>query len=70
MEEVKLRENQYGGVKGCSTADYLINLWQEILSNAEGIRAVTVLMAVNFAKAFNRVSSQACLAAFAKESGH
>ena len=67
MEEVKFRDNQYGGVKGCSTAQYLINLWQEILSNAEDNRAATILTAIDFAKAFNRVSHQACLNAFAKK---
>ena len=66
-EEVKLRDNQFGGVKGCSTAHYLINLWQEILSNADDNRSATVLTVVDFAKAFNRVSHQACLAAFAKK---
>ena len=66
-EEVKLQDNQFGGVKGCSTAHYLINLWQEILSNADDNRSATVLTAVDFVKAFNRVSHQACLAAFARK---
>ena len=56
MDEVSLRKNQYGCVKGCSTVHYLINLWQEILTNADDNRAATVLCAVDFAKAFNRVS--------------
>lgn len=67
MDEVALRENQFGGVKGCSTAHYLLNLWQEILSNSDDNRAASVLTAVDFAKAFNRVSHQACLAAFASK---
>ena len=54
-------------MKGCSTAHYLINLWQEILSNADDNRSASVLTAVDFAKASNRVSHQACLSAFAKK---
>lgn len=30
LEEIDLKNNQYGGVKGCSTGYMLIEVWQEI----------------------------------------
>ena len=44
----------------------LIKVWQKILSNLEDRRAGTVLSAIDYAKAFNRLSFQHCLKAFAK----
>ena len=42
-EEVSLKTNQYGGVKGCSTTHMLVEIMQEICENAEDYRAATVL---------------------------
>ena len=67
MEEVNLKSNQYGGVKGCSTAHMLIELTQEICDNAEDYRSSTVLSALDYSKAFNRLSYQHCLKAFKKK---
>ena len=63
-EEVALKPNQFGGVKGCSTTHMIIEILQEICSNAEDYRSATVLTAIDYAKAFNRVSFQHCLEAF------
>ena len=63
-EEVGLKSNQYGGEKGCSTTHMIIELMQQICENAEDYRSATVLCAVDYAKAFNRLSFQHCLEAF------
>ena len=64
--EVKLRSNQYGGVKECSTAHMLIEVPQEVAEDLEDRRVATVLTAINLAKAFNRLSFQHCLRAIAE----
>ena len=65
-EEVKLRGNQYGGMKGLSTDHLLVGLWQRVLENAEDYRAATVITSIDYSKAFNRMSYQECLAALAR----
>lgn len=67
LEEIELKNNQFGGVKGCSTAHMLLNIWQEICENCEDYRSGTVLTAIDYAKAFNRVSFQECLKAFKRK---
>ena len=66
-EEVSLKNNQYGGVKGCSTAHMIVELVQEICHNAEDYRSATVILALDYAKAFNRMSFQHCLLALQKK---
>ena len=66
-EETSLKSNQYGGVKGCSTTHMVVGLMQEICENAEDYRSATVLTAIDYSKAFNRVSFQHCLEAFRKK---
>ena len=66
MEEVKLKNNQFGGVKGCSSSHLLISVWQRVLTDLEDCRAATVLTAVDYAKAFNRMDFKECLNAFAR----
>ena len=66
-EEISLKPNQYGGVKGCSTTHMVIDILQEICENAEDYRSATVLCAIDFAKAFNRMSFQHCLEALRKK---
>ena len=65
-EEVKLRGNQYGGMKGLSTDHLLVGLWQKVLENAEDYRAATVITSIDYSKAFNRMSYQECLTALAR----
>ena len=61
LEEVKLKENQFGGTKGCSPAHLLISVWQKVLADLEDCRVATLLIAIDYAKAFNRMQYQACL---------
>ena len=65
--EISLKWNQYGRVKGCSTTHMLVELIQDICENAEDYRSATVLVSIDYAKAFNRVSYQHCLEAFRKK---
>ena len=67
QEEISLKDNQFGGVKGCSTTHMVIEVLQEVCDNAEDYRSATVLAAIDYAKAFNRVSYQHCLEAFRKK---
>ena len=66
-EQVKMRSNQYEGVRGMGTEHVLVQLWQDILQNAEDYRAGTVITSVDNAKAFNRMSFQECLKALASK---
>ena len=65
--EVKLRRNQYGGVKGMGTESVLVQFWQEVLENSEDYRAGTIVTSIDYSKAFNRMSYQHCLSALAKK---
>ena len=67
QEEISLKTNQYGGVKKCSTTHMIVELLQEICDNAEDYRAATSITAIDYSKAFNRVSFQHCLEAFRKK---
>ena len=62
-EEVSVKPNQFGGEKGCSVDHLLIGAWNEICQNLEDSRAVALLTAIDYAKAFNRLSFQRCLEA-------
>ena len=65
--EVTCKSNQYGGVKGCSVSHLLVDLWDEALWNLEDERAATLITSIDYAKAFNRLSFQHCLRAFARK---
>ena len=66
-EETSIKANQYGGVKGCSTTHMVVGLLQEICENAEDYRSATILTAIDYSKAFNRVSFQHCLESFRRK---
>ena len=55
-EEVAVKLNQYGGVRGCGPSHLIIKVWQKIMKNLEDRRAATVLTSIDYAKAFNRLS--------------
>ena len=59
--QVKLRNNQYGGVKGRGTEHYLVDLWQRVLEGIEDSRAGCLLTSIDYAKAFNRLDFGHCL---------
>ena len=66
-EEIVLKNNQYGGVSGCSTTHMIVDILQQICENAEDYRTSTVLCAIDYSKAFNRLSYQHCLDAFRRK---
>ena len=55
QEETTLKDNQFGGVKGCSTTHMIIEVLQEVCENAEDYRSATVICAIDYSKAFNRM---------------
>ena len=63
QEEVTVKSNQYGGVKGCGTSHFLVGVWDEIGSGLEDDRAGVLMTSIDYAKAFNRLSFQRCLEA-------
>jgi len=65
-QEIKLKSNQFGGTKGCSVDHLLCNIWHEIGSNLEDSRAATLLTAIDYSKAFNRLNYKECLEALAR----
>ena len=67
QEETSMKHNQYGGIKGCSTTHLIIEVLQEICKNAEDYRSATVICAIDYSKAFNRMSFQHCLEALRKK---
>ena len=66
-EEICLKRNQFGGVKGSSVDHLLCNIWHEIGSNLEDSRAATVITAIDYAKAFNRLCYKSCLSSLARK---
>ena len=47
MEEVKVKRNQYGGVKGCGPAHMLVEIWQKVCEDLEDSRAATLLTSID-----------------------
>ena len=66
-EEIKLKPNQYGGIKGCGTNHFLAETWHNIFLSLEDNRAATTLMSTDFSKAFNRMDHATCVKALAKK---
>ena len=64
---VKIKRNQFGGVKGCSVTHFLIHTWQRIVEDLEDCRAGALLTSIDYAKAFNRLSYQQCLKSLASK---
>lgn len=65
LEEIKLKSNQYGGIRGSGTTHFLIAIWDKILRGLEEPTAVASLLSIDFSKAFNRVDHSTCLNALA-----
>ena len=64
-EQVGMRENQLGGMKGAGTEHYLVELYQLILESLEDSRAASIITSIDYAKAFNRLDFLHCLEALA-----
>ena len=64
-EQVGIRQNQMGGMRGAGTEHYLVQLWQLVLESLEDPRAASLLTSIDYAKAFNRLDFGCCLRALA-----
>ena len=64
-EQVGMRSNQMGGMKGAGTEHYLVQLFQLILEALEDSRAASVITSIDYSKAFNRLDFLRCLEALA-----
>ena len=53
-----------GVSKGCGAQNLLISVWQNILQDLEDCRAGTLLTAIDYVKAFNRMQYQECFRSF------
>ena len=62
-EEVELGEDQFGGRKGCGTDHLLCEMSTQIMRSLDDNRACVNLMALDFAKAFNRMAHSKCFSA-------
>ena len=67
QSEVKLSSKQFGGIKRCGVNHFLLNMWDKILRGLEQDHSSATLMSVDFSKAFNRMSHQACIKAIARK---
>ena len=66
-EQVGMRENQMGGMKGAGTEPYLLELFQPVLESLEHPRAAAIITFIDYAKAFNRLDFSHCLRALANK---
>ena len=64
-EQVGMRQNQMGGMKGAGTDHYRVQLWQLVLECLEDPRAAVILISIDYVKAFNRLDFGCCLRALA-----
>ena len=58
------KNNQFGGQKGCSTNHFLAETIDQITEHLEDSRAASVLTAIDYSKAFNRVKHGPLLQSF------
>ena len=66
-EQVGMRSNQMGGMRGAGTEHYLVELFQLILEALEDPRAASVITSIDYSKAFNRLDFGHCLQALASK---
>ena len=64
-EQVGMRSNQLGGMRGAGTEHYQVQLWQEVLESLEDPRSGSIITSIDYAKAFNRLDFLHCLRALA-----
>ena len=64
-EQVGMRANQLGGMRGAGTEHYLVEMYQLVLESFEDPRAASVLTSIDYAKAFNRLDFLHCLKSLA-----
>ena len=61
-----MRSNM-GESRAASAAHLLVDVWGRICEDLEDSRAASLLLSVDYPKAFNQLSYQHCLSAFAKK---
>ena len=61
QNEISPKLNQYGGTKGTGTAHYLVDAWNSVLETIEDPGFIVNLTSVDFSKAFNTMSHEACV---------
>ena len=52
---------QYGGAPKCGAEHMLIDIWEKVLAAMEGGKTASVLLGVDYEKAFNRMEHSVCL---------
>ena len=65
-QQVTPKPNQYGGERGCATDHFLVEIWDKVTDHLEDSRACSVLTAIDYSKAFNRLEHGACLRSFSE----
>ena len=51
-EEVTIRSNQYGGIRGSGMNNFLIRSWHNILSALDTPNSAVALLSIDFSKVF------------------
>lgn len=59
--EIMPRLNQFGGIKRSGTNHYLAEAWTNVLEALDQEGSVASMVSVDFSKAFNTMSHQACI---------
>ena len=67
QNEIELSELQYGGLKGCGTDNFLVEVWNNVLESLDEKEKAMSIMSIDFSKAFNRLEHQACLKKLAEK---
>ena len=67
--EIDMSDLQYGGVKGCGTDNFLIEVWNNVLEAVEENGKAVALMSVDFSKAFNRLDHNKCIEKLYEKNG-
>ena len=65
--EVQISELQYGGMKGCGTDNFLVEVWNNVMETLEDPKKAMTIMSIDFSKAFNRLDHSACLRKLAEK---
>lgn len=66
-EETRVDPTQFEGIKKCGAEHFLIETFDNIHRGLEDNRGSINLISIDYAKAFNRMSRQACLLAYKKK---
>ena len=65
QKEVKLKYNQFGGIKKTGTIHFLIEAYQRIVDCLENEGSAVTMLSIDFSKAFNRMCHNTCISELA-----